>query len=87
MKYFAPLLAVSVLALTSAGLAYHYCSDKAAKTKTDDGIVTLAKTPVSSKGMVVTANPYATQAGVEVLQAGGSALDAAIAVQLSLIHI
>lgn len=34
--------------------------------------------------MVVTANPYATQAGLEVLQAGGSAADAAIAVQLTL---
>jgi gamma-glutamyltranspeptidase/glutathione hydrolase len=34
--------------------------------------------------MVVTANPHATEAGVEILEAGGSAVDAAIAVQLVL---
>ena len=34
--------------------------------------------------MVVTANPHATQAGVEVLRAGGNAVDAAIAVQMVL---
>ncbi|MEP6343724.1 MAG: gamma-glutamyltransferase family protein [Maricaulaceae bacterium] len=84
MKYFAPILAVSAIALASMGLGYYYCKDKASVTKTDNGTVTLAKTPVTSKGMVVAANPYATQAGVEILQAGGSALDAAIAVQTTL---
>jgi len=34
--------------------------------------------------MVVTANPLATQAGCAVLQAGGSAMDAAVAVQMVL---
>jgi len=39
-------------------------------------------------GMVVTANPYATKAGAEVLRAGGSAVDAAIAIEavLSLVE-
>ena len=32
-------------------------------------------------GIVVTANPYASQAGLRVLQSGGSAADAAVAVQ------
>lgn len=41
--------------------------------------------PVSSDNwMIVAANPYATQAGAKVLQAGGTAADAAIAVQLVL---
>src|SRR5579871_2829693 len=34
--------------------------------------------------MVATANPYASRAGIEILRAGGSALDAAIAVQMVL---
>ena len=39
-------------------------------------------------GMVVTANPHATDAGVAILEAGGSAVDAAIAIQsvLSLVE-
>ena len=35
-------------------------------------------------GMVVTANPLATEAGLEILRPGGSALDAAIAVEATL---
>jgi len=53
----------------------------------------LAATSLSSKaqspsGMVVTANPHSTRAGAEVLRAGGSAVDAAIAIEavLSLVE-
>src|SRR5271170_3843433 len=43
------------------------------------------KQPVASKHfMVAAANPLATEAGYRILKAGGSAVDAAIAVQLVL---
>jgi len=44
----------------------------------------IAKTQSRSNGMVAAANPLATQAGVDILKAGGSAIDAAIAVQAML---
>jgi gamma-glutamyltranspeptidase / glutathione hydrolase len=42
----------------------------------------------SSAGMVATANPLATDAGVRILEAGGSAIDAAVAIEsvLSLVE-
>jgi gamma-glutamyltranspeptidase/glutathione hydrolase len=44
----------------------------------------LAKTATSSKGMVASVQPLATQAGVNTLKNGGNAIDAAIAVGLTL---
>lgn len=38
----------------------------------------------AGSSMVVTANPYATEAGYEVLERGGSAMDAAVAIQMVL---
>ncbi len=44
----------------------------------------IATTPAPTTGMVAAANPLATEAGLKVLRAGGSAVDAAIAVQAAL---
>jgi len=44
----------------------------------------LAKSPDRSAGMVSAANPMAVEAGLKVLRAGGSAVDAAVAVQATL---
>lgn len=43
-----------------------------------------ATAPVASKGMVAAANPLAVEAGLNVLRRGGSAVDAAVAVQAAL---
>lgn len=90
MKYFTLALSVSAIALASIVLGYQVCKSSAEATipkditGLTDSPVIMAKTNVIGGGMVVAANPYATQAGVEVLKAGGSALDAAIAVQTTL---
>src|SRR4051812_25406040 len=43
-----------------------------------------ASAPAAGGGMVVAANPLAVDSGVKILRAGGSAVDAAIAVQATL---
>ena len=44
----------------------------------------ITKDIVSDKAMVVTAHPFATQVGVDILKSGGNAIDAAIGVQFAL---
>lgn len=46
--------------------------------------ITAKQAVIAEKYMVVAANPYASEAGFNVLKQGGSAIDAAIAVQLVL---
>ena len=50
----------------------------------ETGSKTAPKTDTGRKHMVVAANPHAAAAGMEMLKAGGSAVDAAIAVELVL---
>jgi gamma-glutamyltranspeptidase/glutathione hydrolase len=45
---------------------------------------TAARPAVGKQGMVCTANPLATQVGLEILEAGGNAFDAAVAVSATL---
>ncbi len=71
---FAPLALAILVAAGSAPL------QAAAKPRP----VAAAKAPVSSSGMIAAANPMAVEAGLKVLRAGGSAVDAAVAIQATL---
>ena len=70
-------LVLAVLAPASWGLEPQ-AAPEAATGWYGQGVVT------AKHHMLVTANPYATEAGLEVLRQGGSAADAAVAVQLVL---
>jgi gamma-glutamyltranspeptidase/glutathione hydrolase len=47
-------------------------------------VYNITKEAVGKKAMVVSAHPLATQVGVNILRAGGNAIDAAVAVQFAL---
>src|SRR5690242_2969042 len=75
---FVPLALASALALTLA------VAPQAAFAKPPAKAAAKAAQPVTSKGMVAAANPMAVEAGLKVLRAGGTAVDAAVAVQATL---
>lgn len=70
-----------VTLLASTALAASACSNAETKVISyESAQMSPVETP-SAKGMVVAANPLAVEAGVEALRNGGTAVDAALAVQ------
>lgn len=84
-RYSALIAALFLGACTSTVPDESSFNDRTAQ-KAKAGLATASK--AVRRGMVVTANPHATKAGAEVLRAGGSAVDAAIAIEavLSLVE-
>src|SRR5262245_25577140 len=74
-------LVVLVLVALGAGVAVAQDTRGAPEAATGWGGGTFA---TAKAHMVATANPQATEAGLEILRAGGSAADAAVAIQLVL---
>jgi gamma-glutamyltranspeptidase/glutathione hydrolase len=90
-KLYAPALS-GVLSSVLGVCLLSACSQT--KTQTNDQVPNIDTAQMApaidphAKGMVAAANPHAVEAGVEALRAGGTAMDAAIAVQsvLSLVE-
>lgn len=77
MKALSVLLLSTVFALSACQTS----TETSSEVSTDLLAPRISKTEALSPGMVAAANPLAVEAGVEMLRAGGSAIDAAIAVQ------
>ena len=75
------LLAAPLCALLAAGPAH---AQSQADPEAGAGPLRAVAELVTDRAMVVTANPLATEAGLELLRAGGNAVDAAAAAVLAL---
>ena len=69
-----------LLSILVSGVFFEACTT----SKTENLNYKFQKTDESENGLVVTAHPLASEAGVKILRLGGNAVDAAIAVQLAL---
>lgn len=72
--------AFSALLLTTA-LVFGGCKQSVETPNANKAAKSITQTIATSPGMVAAANPYAVEAGLTILREGGSAVDAAIAVQ------
>ena len=72
-----------ILLLTTA-LFFTSCKGVDAPTPSSVQTLNITTTPAPKTGMAAAANPLATEAGLKILREGGSAVDAAIAVQATL---
>ena len=86
LKSLFTLSTVSLLFLSNALVSVNAATDAKRETREPEAAtgITVKKAVHGSKYMVASANPYASKAGFAILEQGGSAVDAAIAVQLVL---
>jgi gamma-glutamyltranspeptidase / glutathione hydrolase len=74
-------LALMTLVMFQASLVFGQVSDQVEPEQASDVQPNTTKVFASKNEMVVTANPLATEAGLEVLAKGGNAIDAMVAIQ------